>query len=130
MKTILIADDEPNIAAFLKEILQDAQYQVLSVSNGQEALAYMKDHKVDYVITDILMPHMNGIELTKSIQSQYPETKVIVISGGGETGGVTKHILMDAAVNFGAISCVEKPFRAEQILAAIKDDCDKEIIPA
>lgn len=80
---VLIVDDEIEYQNVLSIILQDAGYITNSCSNGLEALDFLKENAVDLVVTDLKMPHMDGIELIKSIKEQHIETQVIVMTAFG-----------------------------------------------
>ena len=75
MKQILIVDDEPHVRRVLKLTLDKAGYQTDSVSNGEEALAWIRNHQPDVLITDIQMPRMSGEELCIQLQEEMPDRK-------------------------------------------------------
>ena len=79
---VLLAEDEPLVRNLISEKMSgDHKIHITDeVSNGKEALALLKEHKYDLVITDIEMPEMNGIELTQIIKKEYPEVKVLAIT--------------------------------------------------
>jgi len=80
-KKILIVDDEVEIREMLSRHFEFLGYNTSTASNGQEALDYLDEHKVDIVITDIMMPVMDGVALLKSIRKEYPMIQVIMITG-------------------------------------------------
>ena len=79
VESILIVDDEPLIRELLSEVLEKDGYQVVSVSNGHQALRKIRQNYFDMVITDVRMPEMDGITLLKKIKELSPATSVIVI---------------------------------------------------
>jgi len=80
LKKILLVDDEKNILIVYREEFEDAGYQVVSASNGEEGLAKFKDEKPDIVILDILMPGMNGVEVLRKMKMLDSTVPVILSS--------------------------------------------------
>jgi CheY-like chemotaxis protein len=81
---ILCVDDEENPLVLRRLVLQKAGYEVLTASSGKEALALTASRNVDLVLSDHLMPGMNGTELAQQIKAQHPDLPVILISGVNE----------------------------------------------
>lgn len=101
---LLVVDDEPHIREMLTRHLRLAGYEVISdPGNGEEALDILARERVEVVITDIMMPKMNGIELLRRIKKEYPMIQVIII-----TGYVNLENLL-AAMRHGASACIFKP---------------------
>ncbi len=82
-ETILIAEDEKNIGKLLKETLEPLEYRLLMAANGSDALEMSKKYngRIDLLLTDVIMPVMNGYELAKKIRISRPEIKIIYMSG-------------------------------------------------
>ncbi len=80
MKKILLVDDEKNILIVYREEFEDAGYQVISASNGEEGLTRFRDDKPDIVILDILMPGMNGIEVLRKMKMLDSAVPIILSS--------------------------------------------------
>jgi len=80
--TILIAEDEPALRNFLQELLQTAGYQVLTASNGKEALEVADEHtqSIDLLLSDVVMPEMTGVELAKALRRKRPEIRIMLTS--------------------------------------------------
>lgn len=102
---ILIVDDEEEIRASLSRHFRFEGYHVEVAADGIEALAILEKQRMEVVITDIMMPRMNGIELLRKIRDEYPMMHTIVI-----TGFVTMNNLL-AALRYGADTCVFKPIQ-------------------
>ena len=101
--TLLIVDDEQDIREMLSRHFRYSGFNVLTAGNGQEALDQMALNKVDIVISDIVMPVMNGPELCEKIRDDYPLTHVIMITG---------HVTLDnvmSCMRRGVDTCVFKP---------------------
>ena len=81
---ILCVDDEENPLVLRKYVLQKAGYEVVTASSGKEALALAASRSVDLVLSDHLMPGMNGTELAQQLKAEHPKLPVILISGVNE----------------------------------------------
>ena len=85
-RTVLIVDDEPLIADTLAEILNNSgNFVAVAVYDGASALEQVRNTGPDILITDVVMPEMNGIELAKAIKSLYPKTRIVLLSGQAQT---------------------------------------------
>ena len=80
-ETILVVDDETALADLTKKILETQGYSILLANGGKKALEIISSNKVDLVITDIIMPEMDGYELANVILQHYPEMKLQLVSG-------------------------------------------------
>jgi len=100
---ILIVDDEEEIRDMLSRHYRFLGYEILTASNGQEALEILSKERIEIVISDIMMPVMNGVELLSKIRIDYPMIHVIII-----TGYVTMDNLL-AVLRYGADTCIFKP---------------------
>src|SRR3954469_8221954 len=110
---VLIVDDEPQITRVLKTVLTSQGYDVRTAAEGESALANFNEWKPELVITDLYMPHMDGIELTRRIRAQ-SNVPIIVLSVKGEEG--TKVEALDS----GADDYVTKPFGTDELLARVR----------
>ena len=80
-ETILIVDDEAMLAEMTGEYLLAEGYQILYAYNGKQALNAIKNHSIDLLISDVIMPEMDGYQLAKKVREQHPEIKIQLISG-------------------------------------------------
>lgn len=85
-ETILVVDDEPLMREIFSDILRDSNYQVFTAENGKEALELLKAEAVDLLLTDIIMPEMDGYRLAAKVAELYPHIKVQLMSGYSENG--------------------------------------------
>lgn len=107
--SILVVDDEPVIRTVLGRSLQREGIRVTTAENGVEALEKIRDGCFDIVISDILMPLMDGLELLVQVKTEYPDLPVILITGAsGQFSG--KQVLEAGAEDF-----IIKPFRNQDI---------------
>ena len=115
MATILIIDDEEPIRALLRTTLEGAGHDVTEAPNGRIGLALYRFRPADIVITDILMPEMNGLDLLLELTREFLNAKVIAISGAGGEKNV-----LDVAKLLGARQTFQKPFSMPQLLGAVR----------
>ena len=116
MYNLLIVDDEPLIREGLKQALEMEGFCTEVASNGTEALELMESFKPHLVITDIIMPEKDGIEIIWTLREKYPDIKIIAISGGGRISA-TDHLKI--AKKLGANTILTKPFSTEDLLHEI-----------
>ena len=112
-RNILVVDDEPQITRVLKTTLSSQGYAIRTASDGDEALQVMKEWTPDLLITDLRMPHMNGLELCRHIRAK-SALPIIVLSVKGE-----EKIKVDA-LDAGADDYVTKPFSVNELLARVR----------
>ena len=115
--TILMVEDEKPVRTVSTYALRNKGYNVLEADNGSEALQIVKEHnnKIDLIISDIIMPGINGPDMIKEIHNSHPDIKVIFISG------YTEHALMDDVVNNQKIHFLAKPFSLKQLATKVKE---------
>lgn len=111
-KTILIADDEPEIVELLRVFLERDRFRVIEAANGREAWDAMQTHNVDLAIIDIMMPHIDGFELIEKIRAGY-NIPVIVLSAKNREVDKVKGLAL------GADDFISKPFSPMEALARI-----------
>jgi two-component system KDP operon response regulator KdpE len=112
-RRILVVDDEPQITRVLRTSLSSQGYDIRVANDGETALEILKDWAADLVITDLAMPHMDGLELCRKLRSK-SQVPVIVLSVRGEER--TKVQALDA----GADDYVTKPFGMSELLARVR----------
>lgn len=86
MSKILVLDDEPSILMMIRKMLEKAGHEVEVALNGKEGMELFKKNKPDLLITDIIMPEKEGLEIIFELRRQFPDLKIIAISGGGRIG--------------------------------------------
>jgi CheY-like chemotaxis protein len=113
-RRILIVDDDAAVRQVLQSILETAGHSVESATNGREAMNRIALGGIDLIITDLVMPEQEGIETIKQLRSQYPDVKVIAISGafGGD--------YLQIANFMGAHGTLVKPVRVDAVLKAVE----------
>jgi DNA-binding NtrC family response regulator len=113
---ILIVDDDPGIRRTLQSLLSRAGYQVMQAGNGTEAIRLWRDQEVDLVITDLHMPEKDGIQTITELLSHTPGTRIIAMSGGGQTKRLD---LLGNATLLGAVLTIEKPFTIAEMMTMV-----------
>jgi CheY-like chemotaxis protein len=113
---ILVIDDEPAVRQVFARVLRLAGYDVVLAENGDHGLQQFRSEDPDLVITDIVMPEKNGIEVIREIRQASPETRIIAMSGGGRVGDVD---FLDMAARLGATEIIHKPFDPATLLDAV-----------
>ena len=113
---ILVVDDNDQMRKMLRLILETARHEVSEAANGKMALHLQKTMPADLVITDIIMPEMDGIELISKIRKITPRVKIIAISGGGK---VDPDLCLKIAGQLGADRTLLKPFSKSTIMSMI-----------
>ena len=116
MARILVIDDEPAIRGLLRQVLERAGHSVEEASNGREGIEQAEADEFDMVITDIVMPEREGIETIMRIKQCRPDTKIIVISGGGHRLAMD---FLPVAKELGADLTFPKPFKPTEIVEAV-----------
>jgi CheY-like chemotaxis protein len=127
MQSILVVDDEPDVRDSVKYVLDRAGYSVRTAGSAAEAYAELARHPTDLVITDIIMPQVNGVEAIESIRKAFPSVRIIAISGGGNFGiteylptAITTTAYLASAERAGAHLVLTKPFEADDLIKAVE----------
>lgn len=114
-KNILVVDDEESIRDMMSLLLLDTGYEVLTASNGKEALEILNLVHTDLIITDIIMPDMEGLEFIRRVKRERKlSTKIIAMSGSGQD-------YLNLALMLGANFTIQKPFDITHMLNAIQN---------
>jgi CheY-like chemotaxis protein len=116
MPRILIIDPDPFNCRRLKETLSNAGYFVDSASNGKLALKELQEQRVHLVITEMVMPEMDGVEIIQTLRRDYPKIKLLALCGDGI---VSADRYLRLARTLGAHQVVAKPYTQEEILYAV-----------
>lgn len=119
MAKILILDDEAGMRSILRRALEHAGHEVLEGTNGVEGLKRISENEVDIVVTDLLMPELDGIELIFNLRKSRPNLRVIAISGGGQ---LPPDSYLKIAQRGGARRILIKPFELRELLIAIEEE--------
>jgi PAS domain S-box-containing protein len=121
-ETILLVEDEPSILRMTRMMLERTGYKVLAASTPGEAIALAREHagEIHLLITDVVMPEMNGRDLAKNVLSLHPNLKRLFMSGY-TANVIAHHGVLEEGVNF-----IQKPFSREQIGKKVREALDKD----
>lgn len=112
---ILVVDDEPDVLAVLVDVFEAAGYSPWSTADSREAVRLLEMADFDVVVSNVLMPHLNGLQLLKLVKRRSPDIQVVLV-----TGHFTQELALEA-LNGGAAGIIRKPFGNEQLLAAVSE---------
>ena len=118
---ILIVDDEENARIGLTKLLAQEGYEVDSVADGCEALEYLRGKRVNLVISDIKMPHMNGLVFLQELSRRHPSIYVIMITAYGEVESYLE------AMNLGAFEYLHKPIKLDVLKSVMNKIFDRGV---
>jgi DNA-binding response OmpR family regulator len=125
-ETLLIVDDEEVLVELLHRLVERHGYRALSAMSGKEALRLFDENrdKIDLVITDLMMPEMDGKQLAKELLQRDPSVRILISTGYSEPSDIS--FLLEA----GARGIVMKPYQADKLLVAIQAALRDESIAA
>jgi CheY-like chemotaxis protein len=117
MSRILVIDDNPDIRTVLRRALERSGFDVMEATNGSNGILRIRSQPFDLVIMDIVMPEKGGIETVIELRNEFPDLKIILISG---------QVTMDSAVlqnltgQFGVDYVFSKPFEIPEVMGAVR----------
>jgi len=111
-KRILIVDDDKAVRVLLAAVMKTANYEIDVAVNGVDAINYIDGKPYDLIITDYLMPKMDGLELTRRVKSIYPAIPILIITGNESARDLLKSE---------ATACFAKPFNILDLLNCVKN---------
>jgi CheY-like chemotaxis protein len=127
MTTILLIDDETDERDSVAKVLRREGYEVFAAEDAESGLALLDEQRIDLVITDIIMPGIDGVQAIKRIRDSHPDMKIVAISGGGNFGhasyqpqAITTTAFLQAATEAGADGILTKPFLRDDILESVQ----------
>lgn len=113
MNKILVVDDDPHIRKLMKLYLENSQFTVVEVNDGQEALDYIAHTKVDLMVVDVMMPRIDGIELTEDVRA-YLDIPILMVTAKGESRDKVK------GFQAGTDDYLVKPFDPVELVLRVK----------
>jgi DNA-binding response OmpR family regulator len=119
-KSVLIVDDEKNILLTLSQSLEVLQLKTDTATNGEEALAKLKEKEFALILLDIRMPGMDGMEVLRQVREIRPDIRIIMISAYG-----TIELAVEA-MKLGAVDFIQKPFSPEEVRTLVSRVLDRE----
>lgn len=122
MRRVLVVDDEENLRLVLRTLLKRQGYEVETATSGDEALKFVESFGPDFVITDVRMPKMGGMDLLATLRAKGNDATVIVMSAYGNID-----MALDA-IKAGAYDYLQKPFKPEEVVLALRKAEEREAL--
>ena len=117
IQSILVIDDDEQFRGYLCELLKGKGFDIFEAANGALGLEAYRAHQPDLVLTDIVMPEKEGLELIKHLRRENPDARIIAMTGGGNYGLCNNYLQL--AKVLGALTTLVKPFRAGALIEEI-----------
>jgi CheY-like chemotaxis protein len=118
MASIIVIEDDPGVRRVLLCTLQNAGHAVYAVDNGRDGLRAVTERHPDVVVTDIVMPDSDGLEVIRLLRSDHPGVRIIAISGGGM---ICRTTYLELARLLGAHLTLQKPVLPSDLVRAVED---------
>ncbi|MFC1885957.1 response regulator [Thermodesulfobacteriota bacterium] len=118
MARLLVIDDDDQFREMLREMLIREGYQVETAPEGETGIRLYRNAPFDLIITDIIMPEKEGVETIMELKRNFPEVKIIAVSGGGQIG---PRDYLEMAKKLGADRTFSKPLLRVELLDAVKE---------
>ena len=118
MATILVIDDDVQILWVIRKILEKVGHKVISAPDGEMGLQLYRNAPYDLVITDMIMPNKSGINLISDILNEFPDARIIAISGGG---AIEAERYLQIAKSLGVQQTLSKPFSMQSLHEAVNE---------
>ena len=122
MRRVLVVDDEENLRLVLRTLLRRHGYEVETAESGEDALGLVESFGPDFVITDVRMPRMGGLDLLATLRAKGNEATVIVMSAYGNMDQALE------AMKAGAYDYVQKPFKPDEVVLALRKAEERELL--
>ena len=117
MPSVLVVDDQDQVRQLIRDTLEQAGYEVAEARDGKEGLDRYRARSTDLVIMDILMPDQDGLEAIMAFRREFPDTRVIAMTGGSDATGILN--FLDVAKMLGARRTLQKPFELKVLLDTV-----------
>ena len=121
-ETLLVVEDEPSVRHLARSVLEAQGYEVLSASNGQDALHVAREHKgspIRLVVTDVIMPLMGGKVMAEWLKTTYPDLKILFTSGYTDDA-IAHHGVLEPGVEF-----LPKPYTPATLARKVREMLDR-----
>lgn len=118
--SLIVVDDEELIRMTVCDVLEDAGYKIVAASNGVEAMRLLGQIDCELIITDLMMPYKDGIELCREIRAQYPNVRIVAMSGASVP---LRYFATDR--EFADVAVLEKPFTRDSLVETVRQTLAK-----
>ena len=115
-RSILVVDDEEELRDIVGRVLRDAGHRVTTAADGKEAIVTMANEEFDLVLTDVIMPEKDGMQVISEARRKYPRVKIVAMSGGGH---IPRDQYLKIATGLGAHAILEKPFSNRELMETV-----------
>jgi DNA-binding response OmpR family regulator len=116
LPTVLLVDDDPALLEMLGRTLERAGFTVITAVHGADALVQMRQLRADIVVTDIMMPELDGFELIRQLHAKWPDLPIVAMSGIDDTPN-----FRNLALKFGAKAALSKPVNRAHLVEVIQE---------
>jgi DNA-binding response OmpR family regulator len=120
---ILVIDDDEQMRVLLRQVMEWSGFTVVDAENGRKGMQLQREQPADLVITDLIMPEQEGLETISILKKDFPEVKIVAISGGGRIG---PDAYLPAARELGADLIFSKPFDVKKFVSAVRGLLDHD----
>jgi YesN/AraC family two-component response regulator len=111
--TVLVVEDDESMRTLLRRMLERTGFTVVTAINGRDGMKCFREHPVDIVITDMIMPEIDGVELIQALRGKWPEVRIIAISG-------IEYPYLRMALGCGAKATLRKPLEATRLVETVQ----------
>ncbi len=116
MARVMVVDDEASVRTALRRILERMGHEASEAENGRVALELYREDPCDAILMDLYMPELDGVEMMIRLKSDYPDVKVVAVSGGGWK---SKDSALGEMTDLGAVETIAKPFTVEEVVEVV-----------
>ena len=118
-KRVLVIDDDPDVRVTIQSLLEAEGFDVRTAADGREGLDLQEGDPADVVVTDIFMPNLDGVETIHELRRKFPDTRIVVVSGGGSAA--SKNDYLEIARLLGAAQTLQKPVQPDLLVDVVRD---------
>lgn len=118
--TILVVEDDQDMRLILHDVLSKKKVSTLLAGNGEEALKVLESHRIDFILSDVQMPIVDGVELLKRVRAKNPRIPIVLLATG------QSQLTADQAKALGAGDLISKPFKSKDLLLKIQSLIEAE----
>src|ERR1017187_8592397 len=119
MYSIMVIDDDIQIRAFIRELLEGEGYEVREAGNGTEGVKAFRQRPADLVLCDIFMPEKEGLQTIRELQDEFGKVKIVAMSGGNHQ--CSQVDFLPLARKCGGVSVLHKPLAPKTLLGAVRE---------
>jgi two-component system cell cycle sensor histidine kinase/response regulator CckA len=111
-QTVLVVDDDESMRTLLRRVLERTGFTVITATNGQDGMERFAEQPVDIVVTDMMMPVLDGVELIRALRGKCPDVRIVAISG-------VEYPYLRMALGYGAKATLRKPVESARLVETL-----------